>query len=79
MDLEAFFRSAVPLYAVAEPARAVCYWWCRGVILRGAVDGGPDVHFELVEPDTPEMEELVRCAGPDLLLELYSRSPPPVL
>lgn len=75
-ELEAFFASAVPLFSFVARGRAVCFWWCRGAVLRGEVRSSGEVLFELVDPDTPEMEELVRGAGADRLLEVYASHPP---
>ena len=72
MDLEEFFQLAVPLYSVAEPSGVVCYWWARGIILRGSLREPDEMTFDVVEPDSRDMEELVRGAGSDHLLELYS-------
>jgi hypothetical protein len=72
MDLEEFFRLAVPIHSVADPAGVVCYWWARGVIFRGSLRGPDEMTFDIVEPDSPDMEELVRETGSDYLLEVYS-------
>lgn len=76
-DVEAFFRLAVPLWSQNAPSRAVCYWWCRGAILRGELKAPGEIDFSIVRPDTPAMEELLRGAGPDRVIELW-RSHPPV-
>jgi hypothetical protein len=72
MDLEEFFQLAVPLYSITEPSGVVCYWWARGVILRGSLREPDEMSFDIVEPDSREMEELVSGAGSDCLLEVYA-------
>jgi hypothetical protein len=76
MDLEAFFTSAVPLYAEARAFSAVAWYWSAGVVWRAEAFSAGELRFKVVEPDTAEMEELVRGAGADRILEVYSAHPP---
>lgn len=71
MDLEAFFSSAVPLHAEKRPSSAVAWWWSGGVVWRAEAFAAGELRFRVVEPDTPEMEELVRLAGADRVLDVY--------
>jgi hypothetical protein len=66
--LDEFFRCAVPLHAIAGNGRAVMYWCRYGAIVRVAIIGD-EVLTDLVEPDTPEMDELVCGAGADAVID----------
>lgn len=66
--LEEFFRTAVPIYHLLNDQWATMWWVFRGAIIRVHMnrDG---VDTELVEPDTPLMDELVDAAGADAVLD----------
>lgn len=73
--LETFFRAALPLASVASGSRAVGWWWYRGHVMQCEVSGDGAFSFDLLDPDTPGMDELVRAAGADAVIDAYLLSP----
>lgn len=72
--IEAVFKASIPLASHVAHTRAVGWWWCRGAILRlEIVDGVLDL--EIVDPDTDGMDELLKVAGVDALIDAHLVQP----
>jgi hypothetical protein len=68
--LDEFFARAIPVAHVLDARRGTgTMWWVfRGAIIRVHMDG-EELTTDLVEPDTPWMDELITAAGSDAVLD----------
>lgn len=76
MAPDVFFGAAVPVHAEKRPFSVVAWWWSRGAVWQAEAFSSGELRFAIVEPDSPEMAELVRLAGADRVLEVYAMHPP---
>ena len=72
IDPVAFFRDAVPLHAEKRASSDVLYLWSYGAIFLAKAEGG-EVSFSIVEAESEEMDRLLRGAGADRVLSVYSQ------
>ncbi len=72
IDPAAFFRNAVPLHAEKRASSDVLYLWSYGAIFIAKAEGG-ELSFSIVEPESEDMDLLIKGAGADRVLEVYAR------
>lgn len=72
--MEHFFRTALPVSHKFQPDMAVMWWAWRGELFRIQLNIHNELEVDLLEPDTPAMDELLRSCSPDALCDAISVS-----
>jgi hypothetical protein len=73
--MELFFKTAIPVAHQLSTEQAVLWWAWRGELFRIQMNiHVNELDVDMVEPNTPAMDELLRACSPDELCDAIAVS-----
>jgi hypothetical protein len=72
--MEQFFKTAIPVAHQLSTEQAVLWWAWRGELFRIQMNIHNELDVDMLEPDTPAMDELLRACSADALCDAIAVS-----
>ena len=72
--MEHFFRTSLPVAHLLTAEQAVMWWAWRGELFRVQINRHGDLDVDMLDPDTPAMDELLKACSADALCDAISVS-----